>query len=305
MEGGEALPGAFRSMAASERKQCKRLERLPTRRLAGPVWRAGREGAPLAGKPFGQVVGGADAGRDAETKPPGAGLEPCMLVGSGNLPGAGMIRFRKMTGSSSLAQSAVRLFLLSFVLLALLPCVSAQRVPDEIRVVVIEGEGAAHGPGERVERGAVVRVEDEQGRALEDATVVFSLPTWGASGEFANGSKTLTVTTGQDGQATADRFRTNRTSGKMQIYVTASYRGVRARAVIRQSVEGGSVAKASGGKGKTGIIIAVVAAAAAGGVLAATMGGGGGSTSPTPPGPTPPTPIGITPASPTVGPPPQ
>jgi len=58
------------------------------------------------------------------------------------------------------------------------------------------------------------------------------LPLSGASGEFPNGSKTLTMVTDQNGIAAARAIRTNGVPGKLQIYVTAAYRGLRARTLI-------------------------------------------------------------------------
>jgi len=70
------------------------------------------------------------------------------------------------------------------------------------------------------------------------ATVSFALPLSGASGEFLNGSKTLTVVTDKSGQAAAHGVRTNDVPGTLQFYVTATYRNLRARALINQTIEG-------------------------------------------------------------------
>jgi len=166
----------------------------------------------------------------------------------------------------------------------------AQNVPALISIVVVEGEGAINNVRQRVARDPVVRIEDENHRPVVGAAVAFTLPISGASGEFGNGSKSVTVMTGQDGLAAAPRLKANAVAGKLQIYVTASYRGLRARALINQvSVEppGG----AHGGGSKLWILVAVIGAAAAGGAVAATQGGKSTTTST---GPAPPTPIGIT-----------
>jgi len=100
----------------------------------------------------------------------------------------------------------------------------------------------------------------------------------GASGDFA-GAKTLSVVTDKNGQATARGLRTNQIPGKLQIYVTASYRGARTKTLITQFIEGepGAAPKVqevsthrSSGKWKW-VVLAVAAGAGAGaGVYFAT-----------------------------------
>ena len=53
---------------------------------------------------------------------------------------------------------------------------------------------------QRVSREPVVQVEDENHKPVAGAVVVFTLPTEGATGEFGNGSKNLTVTTDAQGR---------------------------------------------------------------------------------------------------------
>jgi len=122
----------------------------------------------------------------------------------------------------------------------LVPVASAQNSPNRIDIIVVEGEGASSGTRQRVSRDPVVRIEDDDHRPLTGAAVVFALPVSGTSGEFTNGSKTLTVVTDKSGLATAHGLKTNELPGKLQIYVTASYHGVRARGLINQMVEAAS-----------------------------------------------------------------
>jgi len=150
--------------------------------------------------------------------------------------------------------------------------VSAQTLPARIDIVVTEGESVVHSVGQRTASRLVVRVEDDDHRPVQGASVVFALPVSGASGEFANGLRNLTAVTDSQGLAAAHGFRTNQVPGKIQIYVTASYRGLRANAMITQVIEGtppsARTAEArpskSGGKWKW-IVLGVVAAGAAGG----------------------------------------
>jgi hypothetical protein len=113
----------------------------------------------------------------------------------------------------------------------------AQPEPSRIQVVVVEGEGAvsrARGP---VSREPVVRVEDDDHRPIVGATVVFALPVSGATGTFANGAKTLSVLTDSGGLAAARGLRTEDIPGRLQILVTASYRGLMATGFINQTTE--------------------------------------------------------------------
>jgi len=83
-----------------------------------------------------------------------------------------------------------------------------------------------------------VRIEDDDQQPVAGVTVVFALPVSGTSGEFVNGAKTLAVVTDKAGLATAHGLKTNEIPGTLQIYVNASLSGLRARALIDQTVEG-------------------------------------------------------------------
>lgn len=148
----------------------------------------------------------------------------------------------------------------------------AQSVPARIDVVVVEGEGATNQAAQRVSHDPVVRIEDDDHRPVAGAVVVFALPVSGTSGEFGNGSKTLTVTTGSDGVAAAHGLRANEIPGRLQIYVTASYRGQRARALVNQTVQAVAGTKVSSPELKTSkssgkwkwVLLGVIAAGGAG-----------------------------------------
>jgi hypothetical protein len=171
--------------------------------------------------------------------------------------------------------------------------------PTQLNIVVVEGEGAVNNVYQRANREAIVRIEDENKRPVANAAVVFTLSTQGASGEFANGSKSMTLMTDAEGRA-ATRLRPNSISGKLNIHVNASYRGLNTRTIVTQfnMVVPGSK---RGGSGKVWIIVGLVGAAAAGGVIVATHGSKSSSAG------TPTTPaavtIGITPGTGTIGPP--
>lgn len=116
------------------------------------------------------------------------------------------------------------------------PLALAQTAPARIDVLVTGGEGVSTNVRQRVVRDPAVRVEDDDHRPVDGAVVVFALPVSGPSGEFPDGSKTFTVVTGKDGLATARGIKTNEIAGPLQIYVMASYQGLRARALINQTV---------------------------------------------------------------------
>ena len=178
--------------------------------------------------------------------------------------------------------------------------VSAQSPPAALNIVVLDGEGSIDNIGQRAAHDPSVRIEDENHKPVSGAAVVFTLPTEGPSGEFSNGSKTLTVITDNQGVATAQGLKVNWSPGKLQIHINASYRGQTARANITQfsMAVPGKTAKHSN---KTLWIIVAVAAGAAGGSVAALSHG---SSSPaSPPSPTSPPAIVITPGTGTVGPP--
>jgi hypothetical protein len=178
----------------------------------------------------------------------------------------------------------------------------SQNPPTLLNIVVVDGEGAINNVGQRATHNPSVRIEDENQRPISGAAVVFTLPTEGPSGEFSNGSKTLTIITNNQGIATAQGLKVFWTAGKLQIHVNASYRGQTARTNITQfnmAVPGGKTEKAS--NKKLWIIVAVAAAAAGGGAVAALSHGGSTATTGVTPPSTPA--IVITPGSGTVGPP--
>jgi hypothetical protein len=175
-------------------------------------------------------------------------------------------------------------------------------MPREMNLIVVEGEGQSMNIGERAPKPPLVRMEDENHHPIVGAAVTFTLPTEGATGDFGSGSKTITVVTDNQGNASAKGLKVNQVPGKLPIYINASYRGLTAKATITEYVTAPPGAKTGGGGGGHGKIIAILAivgAAAAGGAYYATHSGGSSASVP-PPVP-PPTPIGITPGTGTIG----
>jgi hypothetical protein len=163
--------------------------------------------------------------------------------------------------------------------------------PQALNIVIVEGEGAINNIRGRVNREPIIQVEDENHRPIAGTAVVFFLPNQGPGGVFANGTKTLTVSTDAQGRGTAAGIQRNNISGQMQIRVTASFAGQTATAVITQTnIAGG------GGPGLSTAVKVLIGVGLAGGAVAGAIAAthGGGSSSTTSP------PIGITAGTPSV-----
>src|SRR5580704_31830 len=98
----------------------------------------------------------------------------------------------------------------------------AQEPQPKLEIVIVEGDGAINNVKERVNREPIVQVQDDNHKPIAGAAVVFFLPNQGAGGTFADGARSLTVTTDAQGRAVARGIRFNHVSGQMQIRVTAS-----------------------------------------------------------------------------------
>ena len=85
--------------------------------------------------------------------------------------------------------------------------------PALLAIRLTEGDGAIYAKGSRATRGLAVLITDETGRPVEGATVSFSLPADGPSGEFSSGGRTEIATTRADGRAAVWGMQWNRTSG--------------------------------------------------------------------------------------------
>ena len=165
----------------------------------------------------------------------------------------------------------------------------AQEIPTNLNIAVLQGEGAANRAGGRASEDATVRVEDQNQKPVTGATVVFTLPTSGATGEFEGGSTTATLVTDAKGVASvpARNLKINDVSGTMQILVNVNYRGVTANGLITEFTVAPNGVTHSKKTGKVLLILGLVAGAAAGALVATRSsggsnaggpGGGGGTT---------------------------
>ena len=155
-----------------------------------------------------------------------------------------------------------------------------------LRIVVLEGEGAVNIIQQKTAVRPLVEVRDRNNVPVAGATVTFTIG-GGQPAAFAGGLQTMTVTTNAAGQAAASGLNAI-SSGAFQIQVQAAYQGQVASAAISQtnfataaaaSAAGATAAGATvaGTGGISGATLGIVGAAvAAGGAVVATQAGGGG-----------------------------
>jgi hypothetical protein len=171
-----------------------------------------------------------------------------------------------------------------------------------IAVRVLEGNGAINNISRRTAYAPVVQVIDGSNRPIPQVAVTFTVPAIGPGARFSDGGTTFSVTTDQDGKASARGLTPNNTPGPFEIRVTAVHQGRTARAIITQT--NAAPVKVESGNTRRLLLIGLIAGAAAGGLLATQSGG---SNSPQQPGSPPPVgdaPVGsITPGQPGFGPP--
>jgi hypothetical protein len=167
-----------------------------------------------------------------------------------------------------------------FLVLTLTPSITlTAQDPAILQVHVVEGDGAVYGLGSRATRGVTIQVTDEAGKPVGGATVTFRLPDSGSTGTFPSGSKIEVVATRADGRAAAWGMQWNRTSGPLEIRITAVKGQTRAGILCAQSLTNSpdhtaSSAHMSSGGGHRWLWIAVAVAGAAGGAVAGVTVGG-------------------------------
>ena len=168
----------------------------------------------------------------------------------------------------------------------------AQDAIESLRIEIIEGDGAINNVKQRFAREPIVQVEDQNRKPVAGAVVTFVLPNQGASGVFANGSRTLTTLTDNNGRAVARGIRPTN-NGKFEIRVNASKDGKTASTSLSVS---NAIAAGTISGGKLALILAAIGGAAAAGIVVANKGGGSNLPN-IPPAP----PTVLTPGNPTVG----
>jgi hypothetical protein len=140
-----------------------------------------------------------------------------------------------------------------------------------LRLRIVQGEGNRNVIGQTAAVPIAVRVTDRDDQPISGATVVFTAPDKGASGDF-DGEVSLRVLTDEKGTATVKNYRPNRVEGRYPILVQAEYMGELATGIM---VQNNLAAK----KSHTKMIAIVAAAGAVGAAAFAAKGSGGGSSS--------------------------
>jgi hypothetical protein len=184
---------------------------------------------------------------------------------------------------------------LACLLLLQSPPSALQAQAPQLKISILDGEGAINSIKLGTAREPIVQVQDENDRPVAGAMVVFTLPDQGASGVFADGTKSLIVHTDTKGQAVARGLKPNQTAGQFKIRVDVSHQGMTTSTAINQSNVLGAAVAAGGISAKLITILAIVGGAAAAGAVAAASGGNGS--------PPPPPATTITPGRMTFGPP--
>jgi hypothetical protein len=115
-----------------------------------------------------------------------------------------------------------------------------------LKILILDGEGAVNSIKLGTAREPIVQVQDENDRPVAGAMVVFTLPDRGASGIFADGTKSLIVHTDTKGQAVARGLKPNQTPGQFKIRVDVSYQGATTSSAVTQSNALAAAAAAGG-----------------------------------------------------------
>jgi hypothetical protein len=181
--------------------------------------------------------------------------------------------------------------------------VSSLPTVQNLKVIVLAGNGEVNDLERRVMAPLVVEILDLQDRPIEGADVVFRFPLRGPSAVFADQKSAKTVRSNGQGEAAATGWTANNELGTFQVHVTATYGNQVGETTITMSNVARSrdaqMSKIGGRKSlwsskwfKIGLIAGGAGLAA--GIVLATRGGGG-ATNRT---------ITVTPGSPSVGGPP-
>lgn len=173
-----------------------------------------------------------------------------------------------------------------------------QTAPGEMKIVVVQGEGALNNIRTRSAAPIVVEVRDSSDKPVSGAEVVFQLPPAGPGGVFNGWMRNQTARTSAEGRAETNGLAPNDEAGRFNIKVTATAGTKSTSLIIAQT----NTPNGAGGNGKLAksksnvwkVVLIVGAAGLAGGIVAATRGG---SSTPA----TPPTPITVSAGPITIG----
>jgi len=177
------------------------------------------------------------------------------------------------------------------------PAAGAPQPSGELKIVILDGEGARNNIRSHSATSPVIEVRDQADKPVAGAEVVFQLPASGPGGVFYGWMRTQTVRTDEKGRAMAAGLTPNENEGRFQIRVLASADGKKGSAVINQINYRGGNAERAGQRQWWKYAVAVgVVGGVAGGIAAAR-----GSTTTITAAPVKTTPVTISPGAITVG----
>jgi hypothetical protein len=164
-----------------------------------------------------------------------------------------------------------------------------------LKIVVLEGEGAKNNVRAKSATAPVVEVRDEADKPVPGAEVVFQMPATGPGGVFHGWMRTQTVRSDAQGRAATTGYTPNDEEGRFNIKVTATSGAKTGSMIVAQSNVRGTGASAASGSRKWWKPVAVLlGVAVVGGVVAGTRGGNDTTTTAT-------VPVTITPGAVSVG----
>lgn len=147
---------------------------------------------------------------------------------------------------------------------------------QQLKINVIQGEGATNNTSRKMASQPAVEVVDETGKPVENAEVTFQTPRSGPTVVFFGEMRTNTVTTDAKGLARPSMLTPNDESGKFQIKVHAKAGNRFADTVVNQTNSPGPGSNGGGSTVKknnmTKILLVAAAVAIVGGVVAAKSG---------------------------------
>jgi len=150
-----------------------------------------------------------------------------------------------------------------------------------LKIVVLEGEGAKNNVRAKSATAPVVEVRDEADKPVSGAEVVFQLPATGPGGVFHGWMRTQTVRTDAQGKAASSGYTPNEEEGRFNIKVTATAGARTGSVIVAQSNVRGAAATGKGSHGWWKPVAAVAAVAVVVAVVAATRGDNNTTTSST------------------------
>ncbi len=106
---------------------------------------------------------------------------------------------------------------------------------EDLRIIVVAGEGATHNLSQGVVTIPEVQVQTGQGTPVEGARVTFTTPLTGPSATFYGATHSSTMTADASGRAAATGFAPNAEEGGYTIEVVARYRDAQASIPLPQT----------------------------------------------------------------------